>query len=115
MTGEIPDDVIAAVKHIITWAHGHKDEVDAVLEWDAPVLEAWLIMLGVISPDGRRVACFESVITFAPGLNGARPSYGAAGRARSHPVSCARSCRSEMTVRSTLVTITVPSLLMCSS
>jgi hypothetical protein len=48
MTGEIPNDVIKAVKHIVTWAHGCEDEVDDIISNDVPVLEAWLVKLGLM-------------------------------------------------------------------
>jgi hypothetical protein len=49
MTTEIPDDVLAAIKAVVEWYRG-SDGPDDIICNDLPVLEAWLVGLGLLSP-----------------------------------------------------------------
>jgi hypothetical protein len=47
---EVPDDVLTAARHVVAWARGCEDEVDTVIEYDAPIFENWLRRLGLLPP-----------------------------------------------------------------
>jgi hypothetical protein len=53
MTTEIPEDVLTAIKHIVAWGRGCEDDVDDILEYDAPVFDNWLTKLGLLPPPER--------------------------------------------------------------
>jgi hypothetical protein len=49
MTREIPEEVMEAVKAVVEWSRGDDDPL-GILESDIPVLDNWLVELGVLPP-----------------------------------------------------------------
>jgi hypothetical protein len=48
MTTDIPEDVLAAMKGIVDWAHSY--DHDKLLVNDIPTIQTWLVEVGLLPP-----------------------------------------------------------------
>jgi len=57
---EVPDDVIEAVKSIVTWSRSCNDP-DGILADDIPVLAEWLVARGLLPADPKDRALLDLI------------------------------------------------------
>jgi len=48
MTTEIPENVLAALKAVVEWAHSFDPDDDHLVTYDIPAIAAWLEQLGLL-------------------------------------------------------------------
>jgi len=49
MTTEIPEDILEAITAVVYWARSSDDDID-ILMHDIPLLDRWVVELGLLPP-----------------------------------------------------------------